>query len=286
MFCWYFKHLNAFLAQCEYFVGKWEILGIVDEGVNNETRILLQFWDFHGLNVDDAWNLLLWVAWDYFEFDKACCIYGYSFPDPCAFYAKSYYALLWCDLCNSSSHNVSSCPIYACYTPFESSLPLTQCTGLEVGESFGLGASLGVNDACCEIEPPFEEVHHFVETPFEQSYDMCMHAGSPSLDYNDIVPHSPNFHVSTFSSPPSSSPPELAFDRPNNNFELNASHVDVGNEEHMFNLLGGNSENFESLGSLSGYDAALDPYCTYLVDLPRKSCGVLSLLSLLIFLWL
>ena len=56
LFCWYFKRLNAFLAQCEYYVGKWEILGIVDEEVNSETRILLQFWDFHRLNVDDTWS--------------------------------------------------------------------------------------------------------------------------------------------------------------------------------------------------------------------------------------
>ena len=41
LFCWYFKCLNAFLAQCGYCVSKWEILGIVDEGVNSETRILL-----------------------------------------------------------------------------------------------------------------------------------------------------------------------------------------------------------------------------------------------------
>jgi len=39
--------LNAFLAQCGYCVGKWEIFAIVNEGVNNETRILIQFWDFH-----------------------------------------------------------------------------------------------------------------------------------------------------------------------------------------------------------------------------------------------
>ena len=62
LFCWYFKRLNAFLAQCEYFVGKREILGIVDEGVNSEIRILLQFWNFHGLTVDDAWSLLEWVV--------------------------------------------------------------------------------------------------------------------------------------------------------------------------------------------------------------------------------
>jgi len=43
LFCGYFKRLNAFLAQCGYCVGKWEILGIMDEGVNNETRILYNF---------------------------------------------------------------------------------------------------------------------------------------------------------------------------------------------------------------------------------------------------
>jgi len=69
----------------------------VDEGVNSETRILLQFWDFHRLNVDDAWNLLKWVSWDSFEFEKTCCVYRYYFPDPSTFYAKSYYAPLWCD---------------------------------------------------------------------------------------------------------------------------------------------------------------------------------------------
>ena len=50
LFCWYFKRLNAFLAQCEYFVGKREILGIVDEGVNSKTRIFLQFLGFSWFN--------------------------------------------------------------------------------------------------------------------------------------------------------------------------------------------------------------------------------------------
>jgi len=31
------KRLNAFLTQCDYCVGEWEIFGIVDESVNNET---------------------------------------------------------------------------------------------------------------------------------------------------------------------------------------------------------------------------------------------------------
>jgi len=92
-------------------VGKWEILGIIDEGVNNETRILVEYWDFHGKTIDEAWSLLEWVAWDSFRFDKASRICGYFFPDPCAFYARSYYAPLWCDMCNTSAHNVSSCLI-------------------------------------------------------------------------------------------------------------------------------------------------------------------------------
>jgi len=58
LFCWYFKHLNAFLAQCDYCVGKWKILGIIDESINNETQVLLRYWDFHGQNVDEAWSLL------------------------------------------------------------------------------------------------------------------------------------------------------------------------------------------------------------------------------------
>jgi len=49
-------------------VGKRKIIGIIDEGVNNKTRILLQFWGFHGKNVDETWSLLELVAWDSFEF--------------------------------------------------------------------------------------------------------------------------------------------------------------------------------------------------------------------------
>jgi len=55
-------------------VGEWEILGIVDEGVNNETRSLLQFCDFHDKNVDEALSFLEWNAWDSFEFEKAICV--------------------------------------------------------------------------------------------------------------------------------------------------------------------------------------------------------------------
>ena len=128
---------------------------------------MLQFWDFHGLTVDDAWSLLLWVTWDSFEFDKACYVYHYSFPDPCAFYTRSYYAPLWCDLCSTSSHNVSTCPYYLLYAHSDLPLPLAQCTGLEGGESFGYAANFGMTDALWGLEETLEMEHHLVYTPLE-----------------------------------------------------------------------------------------------------------------------
>ena len=43
-------------------MGKWEILGIVDKGVNSEVHIPLEYWGFHGKNVDAVWYLLEWIA--------------------------------------------------------------------------------------------------------------------------------------------------------------------------------------------------------------------------------
>jgi len=57
---------------------------------------------------------------------------------------------------------------------------------------------------------------------------------------------------------------------PVDNLEICDSNVEMGNEDNVLNKLGGNVEKFESLGYLSGYDAALDPYCIYIVDKPRK----------------
>jgi len=91
-------------------------LDIVDGGLNSETHALLGYWDFHGRNVDDAWHFLKWIAWDSFEFEKATCAYRYSIPNPRTFYCRSYYAPFWCDYCNSSDHDINSCPYYACYT--------------------------------------------------------------------------------------------------------------------------------------------------------------------------
>jgi len=45
---------------------------------------------------------------------------------------------------------------------------------------------------------------------------------------------------------------------------------DLGYGDNMFNLLGGNVDNFISLGYFSWYNASLEQCCMYLVDTPRK----------------
>jgi len=54
LFWQYFKRLNVFLAQYGYYVGKWEPVDIVDEGVNSKIRTLVEYWDLHGKNVGEA----------------------------------------------------------------------------------------------------------------------------------------------------------------------------------------------------------------------------------------
>jgi len=101
--------LHAFRTQCDYYVGKWEILDIVDEGVNSKTRILLEYWGFLAKSIDDTWYLLEWIALDSFEFEKASYVSAYSFHNPCASYSRSYYATFWCDLYNSFDHVTNFC---------------------------------------------------------------------------------------------------------------------------------------------------------------------------------
>ena len=46
LFWKYYDRLHDFLAHCNYFLEKWEILNLVYEGVTCETRALLEHWNF------------------------------------------------------------------------------------------------------------------------------------------------------------------------------------------------------------------------------------------------
>ena len=85
------------------------------EGVNSEICSLLGCWGYHDKSVDKACYLLEWIVLDSFEFKKASRVFRYSFSNPCAFYARSYYAPFCYDLYNSFDHDINPCPYYACY---------------------------------------------------------------------------------------------------------------------------------------------------------------------------
>jgi len=43
-------------------VGKWEILGIIDEGVNSKIHALLEYWGFLPKSIDEVCHLLEWIV--------------------------------------------------------------------------------------------------------------------------------------------------------------------------------------------------------------------------------
>ena len=111
--------------------------------------------------------------------------------------------LFGCDMCNSSADNVSLCRYYAYCVHSDSSLPLTQSMGLEVGEPVGLGASFGMNNALCGLEDTFDMEHNLVDTPLEGCRDVFMHEGSSSLPCENVLPSAfEHSYVSTFCSQP------------------------------------------------------------------------------------
>jgi len=114
-------------------------------------------------------------------------------------------------------------------------------------------------------------MHNLVDTLLEGCREVFVHERSPSLAYYNIIPNSLEHSlVSTLCSPPSLSSPELDLDVPNDISMFCDFNVDMGYENNMFNMLGGNVENFVSLGYLCGYNAALDQYYIHLEDKRRK----------------
>ena len=109
LFYRYWDRLHAYLAQCAScgcLYEKWEILHVVDEGVNCETRALFEHWDFYARNVEEAWDFLDWLARDTYEFEASCsdsCTPPHCIPD---------YAPPVCEICHCSDHASNSCPYY------------------------------------------------------------------------------------------------------------------------------------------------------------------------------
>ena len=55
--------------------------------------------------------------------------------------------------------------------------------------------------------------------------------------------------------------PEYSLDAPIDNSKICDSNFYLGHEDNKFNVLGGNVDNYLSLGYLRGYDPSINPYC-------------------------
>jgi len=72
LFWRYYNKLHAFLAHSDFNLEKWKILNTVYEGVNYETRTLLEYRDFCAKNVDEASDFLHWLSRDTYEYEISC----------------------------------------------------------------------------------------------------------------------------------------------------------------------------------------------------------------------
>jgi len=97
------------------------------------------------------------------------------------------------------------------------------------------------------------------------------HKKSPSLGFHDVVLPNPldHSHVSSTCSQPSISP-KYSLDAPIDNPKICDSNVDLSYEDSDFSVLGGNVDDYVSLGCFRGYDPSIDPYCVCIGGLPRK----------------
>jgi len=134
--------------------------------------------------------------------------------------------------------------------------------GLEVREPFGVVTRFSITDACFELGDTCDKLHDLVEMPLEGSRDVFMHEEFPSLGFDNNVIPNPfyHFHVSPICSLPSISS-EYSLDVPNDNPMICDANVDLGYEDYIFSMLGGNIQDYVSLCYLRGYDPSIDTYC-------------------------
>jgi len=114
-------------------------------------------------------------------------------------------------------------------------------------------------------------VHDLEKTPLKRSRDVFMHEESSCLGFDNIVlPNSLyQSHVSPVCSLPSLSP-EYYIVEPIGNPMIYDTNIDLGCEDNLFSMLGGNVDNCVSLGYFRGYDPSINPYCICLGNLPKK----------------
>jgi len=139
---------------------------------------------------------------------------------------------------------------------FDPTLPLTQSTKFEVGETFSIDASVDEDDTCYKVDNSFIERHDFNATLVGRSHTNVVVTVPSCLDLVDSISpdHLDAFHASTSCSLPYLPP-----------WCYNISYADYHDKfkENVFDCV-------ESLGTFRGYDPSLDPYSLYLGNIPGK----------------
>ena len=99
------------------------------------------------------------------------------------------------------------------------------------------------------------EVHNLVEAPLIGSRDVFMNKDFPSPNCDIVLPNPlDHSHVSLMSSLRSPSP-KYFIDKPIENPMVFYANVDLGYEDNMFDVIGGNVDNFLPLGYFCGCNA-------------------------------
>ena len=128
---------------------------------------------------------------------------------------------------------------------------------------FGFVARFDGVDLYYESEDTYDMAQNLIETPLEGYSDVFVHEASSTFSRDNVLSNPlGQSHVSPM-----------------------CSHVGVGHKDDIINVLRGDVDTFKSLSYFGGYGSFLDTYCIYLANMLRKSCGTLSLIYLLIFLW-
>jgi len=136
-------------------------------------------------------------------------------------------------------------------TSHDSSFPLAQWMGLEVGEPFGVVAEFSVVDACFESEDTLDAVDDLVEVCLEGSCDLFQHKESHSHGCpSDLLNPLDCSHAYPLSSLPSHSL-ECYIDVPISSPTICGAAMDLG-YENMFSMVGRNVDDYVFLGYFRG----------------------------------
>jgi len=115
-----------------------------------------------------------------------------------------------------------------------------------------------------------DKVYDLAQTYLDGSCDVFKHEDLLSLGCDIVLPNALNHsHVSLMCSQPCLSPTYF-INVPIDNPMICDGIVDLGYKDNMFDMLGGNINDYVSLGYFRGCDPSIEPFYVCLEDMLRK----------------